>query len=87
MSVQGSGSRLRATIEVDRRRIARGERPIYRVSWTLRPDGVDVTIVELPIIHLFVPDDRHVLDGARLLIARTLGVDPQSFDVLPAQPS
>jgi hypothetical protein len=50
------------------------------------PDAVDVTILELPIVHLFVPDDRHVLDGARLLIARTLAVDPQSFDVVPAPP-
>jgi hypothetical protein len=46
---------------------------------------VDVTIRELPIVHLFVPDDRRVLDGARLLIARTLAVDPQSFDVVAAQ--
>ena len=51
------------------------------------PDAVDVTILELPIVHLFVPDHRHVLDGARLLIARTLAVDPQSFDVVPAQPN
>jgi hypothetical protein len=47
---------------------------------------MDVTILELPIVHLFVPDQQHVLDGARLLIARTLAVDPQSFDVAPAQP-
>ena len=86
MSVKGSRARLRATIEADRRRIAQGERPIYRVVWAVGPDAVDVTILELPIVHLFVPDDRQVLDGARLLIARTLAVDPQSFDVAPAQP-
>ena len=51
------------------------------------PDAVDVTILELPIVHLFVPDRRQVLDGARVLIARTLAVDPQSFDVVPVQPN
>jgi len=49
--------------------------------WVIGPDAVDVTIVELPIVHLFVPDPPFVLEGARLLIARTLAVDPQSFDV------
>ena len=38
-------------------------------------------IRELPIIHLFVPDYAGVSDGARILIARTLAVDPASFDV------
>jgi hypothetical protein len=42
---------------------------------------VDVRIRELPIIHLFVPDYAGVSDGARILIARTLAVDPASFDV------
>jgi hypothetical protein len=86
MSVKGSRSRLRTAIEVDRRRIAQGERPVYRVLWAMGPDAVDVTVLELPIVHLFVPDQRQVLDGARLLIARTLAVDPQSFDVVAAQP-
>jgi len=86
MGVKGSRARLRTVIEADRRRIALGERPVYRVSWAVGPDAVDVTIVELPIVHLFVPDHRLVLDGARVLIARTLAVDPQSFDVVPAQP-
>jgi hypothetical protein len=87
MGVNGSHARLRTAIETDRRRIAKGERPIYRVSWAVGPDAVDVSILELPIVHLFVPDHRHVLDGARLLIARTLAVDPQSFEVVPAQPN
>ncbi len=56
-------------------------------SWTVGPDAVDVTILELPIVHLFVPDRAQVLDGARLLVARTLAVDPQSFDVVPARPN
>jgi hypothetical protein len=42
---------------------------------------VDVMITELPIIHLFVPDYARVSDGARILIARTLDVDPNAFDV------
>ena len=86
MSDKGSRARLLAAIEADRQRIAHGERPIYQVLWAVGPDAVDVTIRELPIIHLFVPDQRAVLDGARLLIARTLAVDPQSFDVAPGQP-
>lgn len=83
--VAGSHARLRAVIEADRGRIARAERPVYTVSSAGTPDCVDVTVLELPIIHLFVPDQGTVLDGARLLIARTLAVDPQSFDVVPAQ--
>jgi hypothetical protein len=85
MSVKADQVRLRTTIQADRRRIARGERPLYRALWVVGPDAVDVTILELPIIHLFVPDDREVLDGARLLVARTLAVDPRSFDVALAR--
>jgi hypothetical protein len=44
--------------------------------------AVDVRVVELPIVHLFVPDAASVLDGARVLIARTLGVEPTAFDVV-----
>lgn len=84
MSATDSRSRLRAAIVADRQRISAGQRPLYRVLWSVGPDAVDVTIVELPIVHLFVPDEGQVLDGARLLIARTLAVDPQSFDVVLA---
>ena len=87
MSIKGSRARLSTAVEADRLRIAHGERPIYRVLWATGPYAVDGTILELPIIHLFVADDRQVIDGARVLIARTLAVDPQSFDVVPAQPS
>ncbi len=38
-------------------------------------------IRELPIVHLFVPDYDRVADGARILVARTLDVDPNTFDV------
>ena len=85
MGVKDSRARLRTAIEADRRRIALGARPAYRVFWAVGPDAVDVTILEFPIVHLFVPDEAQVLDGARLLIARTLAVDPQSFDVVPDQ--
>jgi len=47
----------------------------------------DVTIRELPIIHLFVPDHSRVPDGARGLIARTLAVDEASFDLVTEPPS
>jgi hypothetical protein len=56
---------------------------MYRATWTATLDGAaDVTILELPIIHLFVPDHMGVPDGARGLIARTLAVDAASFDVV-----
>jgi|GEM_PF-3192465 hypothetical protein len=73
---------LRATVEADRLRIAKGERPVYHVRRAASIDGsIDVTIHELPLIRLFVPDDAGVIDGARLLIARTLDVDPGTFEV------
>lgn len=79
---------LQATIEHDRRRIAAGDRPLYHVIRTTTPDGstVDIMIEELPIIHAFVPDNARVLDGARGLISRTLGVDATSFDVAVGRP-
>lgn len=77
-----SDVRLRGAIEAERRRLAKGERPLYHATATAAAGGaVDVSITELPIIHLFVPDHASVLDGARLLIARTLSTDPTSFDV------
>ena len=70
-------------VATDRERIAAGERPRYHVTWT--PSQVvgatDVNVVELPIVHLFVPDPGTVLDGARILIAQTLGVPLDAFDV------
>ena len=85
MRAESSGERLQTRIRADRQRIARGERPVYHVMWTTTPEGaLDVTIRELPIIHLFVPDDLGVLDGARGLVARTLAVDQSSFDLRSA---
>jgi hypothetical protein len=67
--------------------LARGERPIYHVTWRSSEFGaVDVTIEELPIIRLFVPGLASVLDGARILIERTLMVDPTSIDVALRDP-
>lgn len=78
-----SAERLRAAVGIDRRRIAAGARPMYHATWVTCLDGAaDVTIRELPIVHLFVPDPSGVPDGARGLIARTLAVDPASFDVV-----
>ena len=69
-------------------RSAKGERPVYHVTWTMSPDGaMDVTIRELPIIHLFVPDHLGVPNGARGLIARTLAVDAASFDLVTEEPT
>lgn len=87
MPAESSSRRLRARVRADQRRIARGERPVYRATWTTTLDGAqDVTILELPIIHLFVPDHIGVRDGARGLIARTLAVDAASFDVVIQEP-
>lgn len=72
---------LRERIAGDRRLISAGERPLYHATTTYDGSAVDVRVRELPIIHLFVPDAADVLDGARGLIARTLGVPPASFDV------
>lgn len=75
---------LRRNTIAGRRLIARGGRPVYHVTTTYDGAAVDVRIRELPIIHLFVPDTDGARDGARLLIATTLGVDPDSFDVEPS---
>jgi hypothetical protein len=83
MSEGSAKERLRRRIRADQRRISRGERPVYHVSWTLSPDGtLDVTIRELPIVHLFVPDHTGVPDGARGLIAQKLAVDETSFELV-----
>ena len=75
-------------IRADQRRIAKGERPVYHVTWTMSLDGaMDVTIRELPIIHLFVPDHLGLPDGARGLIARALAVDAASFDLVTEEPT
>ena len=77
-----SEAKLRATVAADRQRIAKGERPLYHATWMPSGDGsTDITIVELPIIHLLVASADHALDGARVLIARTLGAGVESFDV------
>jgi hypothetical protein len=79
---------LRTRIRADRRRIAQGERLVYHATSSSTLDGAaEVTILELPIIHLFVPDHIRVSDGARGLIARTLAVDAASFDVVVKESS
>jgi hypothetical protein len=60
---------------------------VYHATWATHPDGAaDVTILELPLIHLFVPEAGRVSDGARGLIARTLGVDAATVDVVVREP-
>jgi hypothetical protein len=78
-------SSLETGIADGRRRIAAGERPVYHATWSTTPDGatIDVLIRELPLIHLFVPDEAGVLDGARELVAKTLDVPPSTFEVVP----
>jgi hypothetical protein len=90
MTETSSEAKLRAAIHADQRRIAAGIRPLYHATWKTTPDGpptVDVMIMELPLIHLFVPDYAGISDGARILIARTLAVDPTSFDVVVEESS
>jgi hypothetical protein len=78
---------LRDHVAEARARITRGERPVFHVIWTSNGDAVDVRVRELPIIHLFVADESGVLDGARGLIATTLGVEPSTFVVEPERPA
>ena len=66
--------------------IDRGERPAFHVVTSWDGAAVDVRIRELPLVHVFVPDEARILDGAREVIARTLGVDPGSFRVEVAEP-
>jgi hypothetical protein len=87
MRAESSYRRLQTRIRADQRRIAKGERPVYHVMWTTTPEAMDVTIGELPIVHVFVPDHLRVSDGARGLIARTLGVDQASFDLVTNETS
>jgi hypothetical protein len=88
LRADSSAARLQARVQADRARIANGERPVYRATWTDKSDGsADVTIDELPLIHVYVPDHDRVPDGARGLIARTLAVDQASFEVLIQEPT
>ncbi len=72
---------LQERIARDLRLVSAGKRPLYHATTTYDGSAVDVRVRELPTVHLFVPDSLDVLDGARGLIARTLGVSPASFDV------
>jgi hypothetical protein len=74
----------RRAVDESRARIAAGEHPVFHVVTTWDGSAVDVRIVELPLVHVFVPDASRVADGARTLIARTLGVEPGSFSVAVA---
>ena len=87
MMVDSSHRRLQARIRTNQRRIARGERPAYHVTWRTPPDcAADLAVLELPIIHLFVATRPGVPDAARGLIAGTLLVDPASFDLVIQEP-
>ncbi|MBA3779484.1 MAG: hypothetical protein H0X16_09345 [Chloroflexi bacterium] len=72
---------LQHQVAESRRRISRGERPVFHVITSYDGAAVDVRIRELPIIHLFVPHESGVIEGARGLIANTLEVDPSTFVV------
>lgn len=82
---KGPVKALRREVAEARRKITHGERPVFHVTWATSPDGsaTDLQIRELPIVHLFVPDESGVLPGARALVARTLDVDPSAFDIEP----
>lgn len=79
---RSSAARLQAAIEAiafESRRVSdRSTREVNGQSVRRLPD---VRIVELSIIHVFVSEPGAVRDGARVLVARTLGTDPNSFDI------
>ena len=77
------GSVLSRQVAAARRRLAAGERLVFHVTTDGDGAAIDVRVRELSAVHLYVPDTRGVPDGARGLIAKTLGVDPSSFDVIP----
>jgi hypothetical protein len=52
---------------------------VFDQQRAIRRSAVDVRIVELALVHVFVPETAQVLDGARVLIARTIGVDRTAF--------
>jgi hypothetical protein len=76
------GSVLSGQVAEARRRLALGHRLVFHVVTEHDGAAVDVRVRELSAVHLYVPDDRGVLDGARGLVAKTLGVDPASIDVV-----
>jgi hypothetical protein len=63
------------------RRISLNERLVFHVTTEHDGAAVDVRVRELSAVHVYVPDEQRVLDGARGLIAQVLAVDPASFDV------
>jgi hypothetical protein len=74
---------LAAQVADARRRMSLTERLVFHVTTEHDGAAVDVRVRELSAVHVYVPDEQHVLDGARGLIAKVLGVDPASFDVAP----
>jgi hypothetical protein len=74
---------MRRQVAAGRRAVAHGQRPVYHLITSFDGAAVDVRVRELPLVHLFVPDDLGALDGVKALISRTLGVDPGSFGVEP----
>jgi hypothetical protein len=84
----GSDARRRTAVQVGRRRIEAGERPLYHATWSASLDGAaDVSVSELPLVHVFAPDHTRVSDAARLLVSRTLAVGPETFDLVLVEPS
>jgi len=77
------GSVLSGQVAEARRRLADGERLVFHVTTEGGGAAIDVRVRELSSVHLYVPDTLGVPDGARGLIAKTLGVDPSSFEVVP----
>jgi hypothetical protein len=78
-----SGSALSRQVAEARRRLADGERLVFHVMTESDGAAIDVRVRELSAVHLYVPDTQGVPDGARGLVAKTLGVEPSSFDVVP----
>lgn len=76
------GSVLSGQIVEARRRLSLGERLVFHVVIEHEGAAIDVRVRELSAVHLYVADLGGVLDGARGLIAKTLGVDPSSFTVV-----
>lgn len=69
-------------VETGRRRIARGERPQYRLRVTDAFGGMlEASCIELPSVDVLARSHSDVLRAAREEIAIALGVRDDDFDV------
>ncbi len=81
-ALKWSSAKSDRAVETGRRKIARGERPLYRFRVTEGFGGMlEAQGVELPNVDVLARSQTDVLRAAREEIAITLGVRDDDFDV------